>query len=412
MSVRKRTWTTGKGEEKSSWIVDYTDGKGTRRLKTFAKKKDADGFAATATVEVREGVHVADSASVTVKAAGTFWIATGEQEGLERSSIDQRKRHMKLHIEPFIGTTLLSHLTVPAVREFADKLREENRSQAMVRKVLGSLGALLSDAQERGLATRNPVRELRGSRRRGKERQADKRQKGKLKVGVDIPTREEIKALVAAATGRWRPLLVTAVFTGMRSSELRGLRWIDVDMEKGQISVHQRADDFGEIGRPKSGAGERTIPVPPIVINALKEWKLACPRRPTGRKDADGHPVKELHYVFPTGSGNIESRSNITKRGFLPTQIGAGVTVAADKRDDKGHIIMAAKYGGMHALRHFYASWSINRPQDGGLGLPAKVVQERLGHSSIVMTMDTYGHLFPRGDDADELAAAERALLG
>lgn len=116
--------------------------------------------------------------------------------------------------------------------------------------------------------------------------------------------------------------------------------------------------------------------------------------------------------MFPTGNGNIESRSNMTKRGFLPTQIAAGITVASNDTDENGKIIMLAKYGGMHSLRHFYASWLINRPQDGGLGLPPKVIQERLGHSSIVMTMDVYGHLFPRGDDANEMAAAERALLG
>jgi integrase len=73
---------------------------------------------------------------------------------------------------------------------------------------------------------------------------------------------------------------------------------------------------------------------------------------------------------------------------------------------------MQAKYTGLHALRHFYASWCINRKVDGGLELPAKVVQERLGHSSITVTLDTYGHLFPRGDDQAELAAAEKALLG
>ena len=66
----------------------------------------------------------------------------------------------------------------------------------------------------------------------------------------------------------------------------------------------------------------------------------------------------------------------------------------------------------MHALRHFYASWCINRRVDGGLELPPKVVQQRLGHSSITLTMDVYGHLFPRGDDGAELAAAETALLG
>jgi integrase len=72
----------------------------------------------------------------------------------------------------------------------------------------------------------------------------------------------------------------------------------------------------------------------------------------------------------------------------------------------------APKYTGLHALRHFYASWCINPENRDGLGLPPKVVQQRLGHSSIMMTMDVYGHLFPRGDDSEELAAAERSLLG
>jgi integrase len=73
---------------------------------------------------------------------------------------------------------------------------------------------------------------------------------------------------------------------------------------------------------------------------------------------------------------------------------------------------MVAKYTGLHPFRHFFASWCINRKVDGGLELPAKVVQERLGHASIAMTLDVYGHLFPRGDDAAELAEGEKLLLG
>jgi hypothetical protein len=65
-----------------------------------------------------------------------------------------------------------------------------------------------------------------------------------------------------------------------------------------------------------------------------------------------------------------------------------------------------------HANGGFYASWCINRKADGGLELPAKIVQQRLGHSSIMMTMDIYGHLFPSDDDGAALAEAERALLG
>ncbi|MGB6325536.1 MAG: tyrosine-type recombinase/integrase, partial [Methylocella sp.] len=90
------------------------------------------------------------------------------------------------------------------------------------------------------------------------------------------------------------------------------------------------------------------------------------------------------------------------KRGLVPGWIAAGVVTA-----DGG-----AKYTGLHALRHFYASWCINRQADGGLELPAKTVQERLGHSTIAMTMDTYSHLFPQTDSHSGLAAAEKSLLG
>jgi integrase len=92
-------------------------------------------------------------------------------------------------------------------------------------------------------------------------------------------------------------------------------------------------------------------------------------------------------------------------------EIAAGVTIDTGKKDDEGQPILKAKCPGLHSFRHFFASWCINWPKDGGLGLPAKVVQDRLGHSTIAMTLDVYGHLFPPGDDVDELAAAERALL-
>jgi integrase len=145
-----------------------------------------------------------------------------------------------------------------------------------------------------------------------------------------------------------------------------------------------------------ASAGERTVPLTRILVNTLREWKLACPK---GKQD----------LAFPTGSGNIEGHSNIVNRGLAPTLIAAGVTV--DGKGEDGKPVKLAKYPGLHAFRHFYASWCINRRAEGGLELLAKVVQERLGHSSITMTLDVYGHLFPRGDDSAELAAAERSLL-
>ncbi|UVC17088.1 tyrosine-type recombinase/integrase [Mesorhizobium onobrychidis] len=411
----------GAAVEREAWIVDYVDGKGARRLKTFARKKEADAFEATATVEIREGTHIADSDSATVKKAGDLWIKACD--GLERSTRNQYRQHLDLHIVPFIGAEKLSKLNIPTVRSFEDQLRRGNsdlpaedprrepRSPAMIRKILVSLGSLLADAQERGLTARNVVRDMRGKRRKGKERKAERRQKGKIKVGIDLPTREEVKAIVGAVEGRWRPLLLTAIFTGLRASELRGLRWSDVDFDKRAIRVHQRADRFNEIGQPKSEARERTVPASPIVINTLREWKLVCPKRSTGKLDDNGESIMQLELVFPNGLGKVESLANIINRGLMPAQVAAGVVVDTGERDDEGKPIVKARYTGMHCLRHFFASWCINRVADGGLGLPPKVVQERLGHSSIMMTMDVYGHLFPRGDDAEELAAAERALL-
>ena len=398
MSVRKRTWTTRNGVVKEAWIVDYVDGQDRRRLKTFTRKKDADAFAATASVEIKEGIHVADSASITIKEAGEMWIAGAENAGLERSTVDQYRQHLNFHITPFLGNVLLSKLNAPMVRAFEDKLRDEGRSPAMVKKVRGSLGSLLADAGERGLVARNVVRDLRSRRRRGRERQAEGRQKGKIKVGIDLPTREEIKAIVEHVSGRWRPLIITAIFTGLRASELRGLKWADVDLDGKQLHVRQRADRYNEIGRPKSEAGERVVPLPPIAVNTLREWKLACPKG-----DAD--------LVFPNGRGNIELLANIINRGLIPAQIAAGIVTDGQGGGERGEAAPKARYTGMHALRHFYASWCINCQVDGGLELPPKIVQERLGHSSITMTMDVYGHLFPRGDDYEELAAAERSLL-
>jgi integrase len=405
MSVRKRAWITSKGEHKEAWVVDYVDQADKRRLKTFAKKKVADNFAATANVEIRAGIHTADSASKTIAEAGKLWLETGDKAGLERSTLAAYRQHLKLHIEPYLGNVKLSQLSAPMVREFEDKLargdmpegaQPQPRTRTMVRKVRVSLSSLLSDAQERGLVSRNVVRDLRRTRARGVERKAERRQKGKLKIGVDIPTREEIKAIVEAAKGRWRPILLTAIFTGLRASELRGLRWADVDLDKRELHVRQRADRYSAIGKPKSESGERTVPLTPIVVNTLREWKLACPKSEAG-------------FVFPSTGGLVEHHKNIVERGLVPTLIAASVAIEEEGSD--GKLVKRAKYTGLHALRHFYASWCINRRVDGGLELPAKVVQERLGHSSIMMTMDVYGHLFPRGDDSAELEAAERSLL-
>ena len=120
-----------------------------------------------------------------------------------------------------------------------------------------------------------------------------------------------------------------------------------------------------------------------MVVNVLKEWRLQCPQ-------------SDLGLVFPTGAGKVEAHSNIYRRGLGATLEACGLA-GKDGRQ---------KYG-LHALRHFYASWLI------GQGFKPKRVQQLLGHSSIQMTFDVYGHLFPsEEDDHERLAAGELALVG
>ena len=404
MSVRKRTWTNGDGSQGEAWIAEYTDFEGKRRIRTFEKKRDAEAYHASVAGELRSGIHVPDSQSVTVAEAGKHWLQGCEAAGLERSTVDYYRQHLDRHITPLLGAVKLSRLTVPMVRSFLDKLALD-RSPVMVRKARISLGALLADAQERGLVGQNVVHALRKHRRKSRDARIAIRQKGKLKAGVDIPSPDEIRAIIAAIDNlddNWSPVVLIAIFTGLRISELRGLRWDDVDLKKAELHVRQRADRYNKIGHPKSAAGERVIPLPPMLVNTLRKWKLACPN-------------SELGLVFPAADGSIESYVNVTRHALVPVLLAAGITTPVlDKngrptRDENGKPIIEAKYG-WHSLRHFYASWCINREKDGGLELPAKVVQARMGHASIAITMDVYGHLFERGDDGSELAAAEKLL--
>jgi len=395
MSVRKRTWKTAKGPEKEAWIVDYVDQRGERHIQTFDRKKEADEYHATVRVDVRQGIHTPQSKNITVAEAGDDWIAFVTLEGRERSTLDQYRQHLKHHINPRIGREKLAKLTTPRINIFRDELLA-HMSRPLAKKVLTSLKALLRDAKRRGNVAQNVALDVKIT--------ADKRGKVKLKAGVDIPTPDEIKRIINVAHEKSRALLITAIFTGLRSSELRGLRWQDIDLKKGEVHVRQRADRFNAIGKPKSESGDRTIPLGPMALNTLKQWKLACPKGDHG-------------LVFPNGIGKLENHSNIVKRILWPAQIIAGVTIPVkdsngrQRRDENGEPMVEPKYSGLHALRHFYASWCINRKVDGGLELPMKTVQERLGHSSIVMTSDVYGHLFPRIDDGRELAEAEKLLL-
>lgn len=400
-SIRKRTWVTPSGEAKAAWLVDYRDQAGKRRAKQFARKKEAEEYADKARAEVKQGTHTHDRDSITVFVAANLWIAAAEAENLERSTIKRYKELARLHIVPRFGDLKLSMMTKRHVQDFRLELLQ-TKSRAMVTKVLRALSAILSNAQEIGAVAQNVAAGIKTtkSRRDGRER-----------AHIVPPDREDLKKMIAACTDNERPFMLTAIIAGLRSSELRGLRWQDIDLAKGTITVRQRADQWGVIGPPKSEAGKRTVPVPPELVSELKRWKLRSPQ-------------SKLGLAFPSSTGTPQRHNNLLRRTYFPLQIRAGLSVPKidskgevvhlPKLDEAGRVIpgeqgevaLTGKYG-FHKLRHAAASgWIANN-------IDLKRLQVWLGHATIQMTMDVYGHLLHDAQKDAELALkASRDLFG
>ncbi|MBO9422357.1 site-specific integrase [Labrenzia sp. R4_2] len=304
----------------------------------------------------------------TISDACKAWIKRCERDELERATLRSYRNHVDHHIEPAIGDRELSALTRSHVRDFMDDMLDKN-SRAMTDKVLRSLRSALNEALDREWIDNNVALSV-------KLRRASRNAPDRI-----IPTKVEIKAMLEIVPDKQRPLITTAIYTGMRMSELRGLRWEDVDFQKSIIRVRQRADRFNQIGKPKSKSGRRDIPMAPSVKKVLMAWKADCP---TG----------DLDLVFPNGVGNVESPSNISNRVLYPLLKDAGIVTAEGK----------PKFS-FHALRHAAASLYIEQ------GWPAKKIQTLLGHASITMTFDVYGHLFDNAEDDVELFAKLEADL-
>lgn len=309
------------------------------------------------------------NAAMTIGKAAKIWLARCELEQLERATLHSYRGHVSNHIEPKIGHLLLSDLSAVHVREFLDCMLCSS-TRAMAKKCLTTLRSIISAAQERGLVLHNVARDV-------KLRRSERHEPDRV-----FPTKEEIRALIAKAPPRHQPLIMTAIFTGMRMSELRGLTWDAIDFNRSIITVRKRADRYCAMGTTKSRSGRREIPMGPLLARALKEWKLLC-------------PPGALGLVFPNGVGKVETHSNIFNRVFKPLMLECGIV------DEDG----APRFS-MHALRHAAASLFIEQ------GWPPKKIQTMLGHSSITMTYDVYGHLFhDPAKDVDLMGEMERGLL-
>ena len=181
--------------------------------------------------------------------------------------------------------------------------------------------------------------------------------------------------MVESAKGsRLRALLMMATSTGLRASELRGLRWSDVDLKPASCMCASVRTAGTRSARPRA----RRVGAP---------YRSALHSRWRSRSGSSHARRASTISSSRLQRRNIDHHKNML-RSLGPVMKAAGVVKKAG----------SPKYA-LHSLRHFFASWCINPADRGGRELPAKVVQTLLGHSSIMMTLDVYGHLFRDGSD-------------
>jgi integrase len=193
-------------------------------------------------------------------------------------------------------------------------------------------------------------------------------------------TREVNYLLKAAEGNRLEALFVLAVSTGMRQGELFGLQWPDIDLEAGTIFVQRQLEEVNgtlKLTEPKSAKGRRRIELPKFAVDSLWQHKA--------RMLAEGHLDGP---VFCDTHGGLLRKSNFIRKVFKPLIRKANELVTGEA-EAQGTVPVLLPEIRFHDLRHTSATLLLTQ------GVHPKVVQERLGHSQINLTLDTYSHVLP-----------------
>lgn len=344
----------------------YLPAEGRKVRKTFPTVREAKRWRADAASALARG-RLRGPTRTTLRQEAEAWhrrAVAGEattRSGLpfKPAVIRGVESDFRIYVTPEIGARRLSELTRRDVQALVDRLRARGLSGSKVRGIVTSLKIVLRRSLEDDEITVNPTERLRLPPPAGtRDRSA---------------TADEVERLIAVLPADLRPIYATAVYAGLRRGELRGLRWSDVNLATGVIAVSRSWDAKVGAIAPKSKAGTREVPIPPLLRDYLTDWKAR-----TGR-DGD-------EFVF----------GNVPGRPFTPTNVGRRASKAW-KRANEAEIERARHEGreadlldpiGLHECRHVWVSLL----HDAGFSL--EQIAAFAGHGSAWMT-ERYKHLLP-----------------
>ena len=288
--VRKRR--VGKG---SRWVLDYRDQQGRRHWETTkGNRKEAEGRLAERVRQIGRGTYRAPAERVSFEDLGEAYLK-GAAANVRATTLKDYTCNLTLHLMPYFRGWKIRDIRRADVEAFRAHLLDAGIGPTTVNKCLTLLGALFRYAIRHEYLEANPAE--------GTKLRASSRRSHNL-VEANILAPPEIQALLGAADGRWRIIILTAVLTGLREGELLGLAWGDIDWSGRQIHVRQQytAGRFSEL---KTKASRRRVDLPAGLVAELRRWRLQCP---PGAHD----------LVFPTGVGTPDSPCNLLNRRFLP----------------------------------------------------------------------------------------------
>lgn len=347
----------------------------------FARKRDAEAFAATVEVKKLTGEYVAPSlGKVTIGELGPEWLE--RQKGhMKPSGFRTYDSAWRNHVQPRWSDTKIGEVKFTEVQAWVTELSLK-LSASLVANCYSVLARILDDAVEDRLIAVNRARGA--NRKRGIN--LPKRTKGK---NVYL-TRNQLGQL-ADECGRYRSLVLLLGTVGLRWGEAAALRVGDIDFLRRRITLHENAVTVGStthVGTLKTGKS-RTVVLPEFVVKALAK---SC----EGKEHTDLiWPSQKGGYLGPPSSVRSWLSGAVERCQESATKQRASERKAKPKSDPTTPVFPRIT---AHDLRHTAASLAISA------GANVKAVQRMLGHASAAMTLDTYADLFD--SDQDDVADA------
>lgn len=370
-----RGYVTKKGKNYYAVIYDGIDpatGKEKRRwVAAGTRRSDAEKLVTELATRSHRGETVVSEKLTLAQYLTTRWLPVQETR-LRASTYDSYVRNIKLHVIPRLGERPLDKLTADDIDVFyagllkdGNKLRraaDDGQPRGLAPKTVHNIHVMLnkalSDAARKGTVVRNVV-----ALADAPSLQARKRPEIKA-WEVD----QLVAFLDAIESHRMGPAYYFSAHTGMRRGEVLGVRWRDIDLDAGRVSVRQALVSVAyemSISDVKTGTSRRTIEIDEDVVQVLRDW------RKTRTEERDGIAPDPDDLVFVKVDGT-SMHPDIFSQVFDRTVAKLDVPVIS-----------------LHDLRHTHATLLLKA------GVHVKVVSERLGHANVAFTMNVYQHVLP-----------------